>query len=261
MKIKISTSNNITTDYITEEIEFYDIEALTNRYNYSFGLFKNGYRTIDNTYELSNILCYDIDENLTIKECKSLMENWSYIIATTKSHQKDKHGLVCDRFRLILPLTEAPEIHDYSKFYDYIGQMLGLKHDKATKDVSRFYFPNKNQITYINRNKRNNPLDTVLLRKLFIEDQSRKILEAETKRNEVKITVEGNVDALIHWFKNEIHNGSRNNLLYRLRKALENESIEDKTIIKLVEKVNYSLDNPLSEKELQKTVLRGINYE
>lgn len=250
----ISISQDITENYKTKGIDFYSIDKYTNRYNYSFGLFKDGYRNKENTYAISNVLCFDIDEGLSIQECKELLTNWSYMIITTKSHQKDKHGVVCDRYRLILPLTEEPSMSDYGEFYDYVGQMLGLTHDRATKDVSRFYFPNKDQKVYINRINRETPLDTNLLRKMFLADKARKL--EESKNKEVKITFEGNVDALVRWFKEHTVEGGRNNFLFRMTKALEKENIPPNDIVRMVEEVNYSLDSPLSDKELQKTVLR-----
>lgn len=258
MTLELSISKHITENYKSIEIDLYELETYTNRYNYSFGCFKDGYRKASNVISIAPVLCYDIDENLSIKECQNLLESWSYVIITSKSHQKDKHGLVCDRYRLILPLTKAPMIEDYSEFYDYVGDMLGIKHDKATKDVSRFYFPNKTQVSYINRTNRDTKLDTDLLRTMFLEHQKRELETAKQNLHSIKITVEGNIDALVRWFKENIHDGGRNNLLFRLRKALENENLNNKQIISLVEEVNYSMDNPLSEKELQKTVLRGI---
>ncbi len=42
------------------------------------------------------------------------------MIATTKSHQKEKKGLVCDRFRVILPALNIPKGDHYFAMMDFM---------------------------------------------------------------------------------------------------------------------------------------------
>jgi hypothetical protein len=259
MEIIISISNNITEGFKSKTIDFYTLPNYTKNFNYSFGVFDGGYRNKQNTMYLSSVLCYDIDDGLPIEECRELLSNWSYLIITSKSHRVSKNGKITDRYRLILPLDKRPCIDDYSEFYDYVGNMLGINHDKATKDISRFYFPNKKQEVYTNRIHPNKQFDYSLLHSMFLQEKARKI--EESKHKQIKITIEGSTDGLIHWFKINTVVGGRNNYLFRLRKALETNNIEDAKIISAVLDVNSSLDEPLSESELQKTVLRGLSEE
>jgi len=60
-----------------------------------------------------NILILDIDENLTINEAKDIFRDYKYFICTTKSHQKEKKGIVCDRFRVVLKAINVPNDDSY----------------------------------------------------------------------------------------------------------------------------------------------------
>lgn len=67
-----------------------------------------------------NLLILDIDDGLTIKEAKNIFSKYKYLIATTKSHQKDKKGKVCDRFRIILESDNIPKGDSYFKMMDFM---------------------------------------------------------------------------------------------------------------------------------------------
>jgi len=63
-----------------------------------------------------DLLIFDIDDGLTIAEAKAVFAKHTYLICTTKSHQQDKKGKVCDRFRVIMPSKNIPRGDDYFKF-------------------------------------------------------------------------------------------------------------------------------------------------
>jgi len=67
-----------------------------------------------------DLLILDIDDGLTITEAKEIFKSYKYLIATTKSHQKDKKGLVCDRFRIILASDNTPKGEHYFKMMDFM---------------------------------------------------------------------------------------------------------------------------------------------
>lgn len=65
-------------------------------------------KSINWNNDKQNLLIFDIDDGMTLQEAKDMFFKYKYLIATTKSHQKDKKGIVCDRFRLILPAINIP---------------------------------------------------------------------------------------------------------------------------------------------------------
>ena len=71
---------------------------------------------------------------------RETFKDYDVIIGTTKSHQKQKNGIVCDRYRVLLwfkePITELA-------LYKHNMVLLINKHgaDKSCKDGARFFFP------------------------------------------------------------------------------------------------------------------------
>jgi len=71
--------------------------------------FNEGIKKSDNwSNENQNIIIFDIDDGLSLSEAKEKFKDNQYLIYTTKSHQVDKKGLKCDRFRIILPAIYVP---------------------------------------------------------------------------------------------------------------------------------------------------------
>lgn len=71
---------------------------------------------------------------------KDVFQDTIHIIGTTKSNQKDKGGVVCDRFRLVVPFeTPITDIHTYK----HTMKKLVYKYDsdKACIDGARFFWP------------------------------------------------------------------------------------------------------------------------
>lgn len=148
MKVTISYSEHITENYRAIKIPFQKImDLVKSKFNYSAGLFKDGYRNKENYLSYADLVILDIDDGLTIKDCKMMFEAFTYIIATTKSHQKEKNGKICDRYRLILP-TETP---------------ITLNKDDFSKMMEEVYkdFPfvsKSNKIKYIENDKETLPI-------------------------------------------------------------------------------------------------------
>jgi len=104
--------------YKTIEIEFTKIHNLikSDYRQYSPFEFAGGAKKSENWYnDNQNILVMDIDEDLSIVEAKEMFKEYKYLIATTKSHQVEKKGLKCDRFRVILSAVDVPIGDDYFK--------------------------------------------------------------------------------------------------------------------------------------------------
>jgi hypothetical protein len=87
--------------------------------------FANGIKTTENwSNKDQECIILDIDDGLTIHEAKNLFADLEYLIYTTKSHQVDKKGLVCDRFRMIFPAINIPIGDDYFKFTKVLEERL-----------------------------------------------------------------------------------------------------------------------------------------
>ncbi len=79
-----------------------------------------------------NLIILDIDDGLSITEAKELFKEYKYLMATTKSHHKEKKGVVCDRFRVILESNNVPIGDDYFIMTDF----LEIKYPFIDKQVN-----------------------------------------------------------------------------------------------------------------------------
>jgi hypothetical protein len=114
-------------------------------------IWKDGVRLKEN-FIASYFLVLDFDEpgDETMHEINNAFCDHKRIIATTKSHQKEKNGVVCDRFRLVIPwdkpVTELSlYLHNMQCAYKRFPWA-----DRACLTAGRFYYPSK-KIIYIDR--------------------------------------------------------------------------------------------------------------
>lgn len=92
-----------------------------------------------------DLLVLDVDEGFTLEAAKLTFAPYKHIIATTKSHQKEKNGKpAVDRFRVILffdqPITNIVQYKQ--NWIRYVVHHFALKGkiDPLT-DAARFYYP------------------------------------------------------------------------------------------------------------------------
>lgn len=122
-----------------DNLSLEDIAELATKINYSLATYRKQHRLLDN-FISTQLIGLDIDDGCTLNEAIAKFKDFKHIILTSKSHQKEKHGIVSDRFRVILvlerPITEADEFystwHTLHDLHPYI--------DKACKDPSRFWY-------------------------------------------------------------------------------------------------------------------------
>jgi hypothetical protein len=80
------------------------------------------------------MLIFDIDDGMSIDEAKRKFKKFTYLIVTTKSHKKEKKGIVCDRFRVILPATNIPIGELYFSMLDVMSREIPMDTQVNSKD-------------------------------------------------------------------------------------------------------------------------------
>lgn len=130
------------TGFKEYDIDFYDLPSvLKMRGRYSNFYYRDKIRKAENYIpNVTNALILDIDDGATIDQFKNRLKNYAYALGTTKSHQNDKNGLVCDRFRIILPTETAVSLNS-AQFSQMMSDVFidFPECDRACKDTSRFY--------------------------------------------------------------------------------------------------------------------------
>lgn len=121
---------------------------------YSPFFFKDGTKKSENwNNENQNILILDIDDGLTIDKAKEIFKGFKYFICTTKSHQKEKKGLVCDRFRIILPIINNPigdiyfeYMRNLESMFSFIDKQVNTKTGAFLGSAKCSYFYNEGDL-------------------------------------------------------------------------------------------------------------------
>jgi hypothetical protein len=103
----------------------------------------NGHRKKEYVIPGQNMIAFDIDEGMTIVQMQEILTPYQYLLYTTKSHQKEKNGNICDRFRVIIPTKTNfyvnPEEH--KGLYENISRVLEIpSYDVATRNQGRLWF-------------------------------------------------------------------------------------------------------------------------
>lgn len=153
---------------------------------YSPFLFKDGTKKSENwNNENQNILILDIDDGLTIDKAKETFKGFKYFICTTKSHQKEKKGLVCDRFRIILPIINNPIGDDYFSYMRNLEKMFSFIDVQVNTKTGAFLGFAKCEYWYNNGDL----FDMDILRPVSIK-KVEKIINKQMPFNEADIALE-----------------------------------------------------------------------
>jgi hypothetical protein len=279
-KITVSISKDITTGFKEYNIPFSKVgDLVKSDFNYSAGTFKDGYRKKDNYNNYSNVIILDVDDGLPIDEAHQIFLPYNHFIATTKSHQKEKNGVVCDRYRVFLP-TETPidlNSEEYSVVMSEIMKEFNFV-DKACKDSARFYYPAKDSIvTY--KYGFTNFIWQDFYNKAEIEKENTKRLNefnqnfkdktpivareniyndfTQTKTEYLKSIQKSEKLLELLKFKERFYSGGRNNYLYAIGCYLKDNGLSDEEVKDNLLWVNAQGDG-IRENELRGTVFRSL---
>lgn len=137
--IRCSVSNQMKY-FAPMEIEFEEMPILLGgKWNWSAGQFKDQHRVKENWIPNQNILVFDFD--IFVGDRENYFSQFYCLVGTTKSHNKEKNGIVSERYRVVFPVDELNiSVNEYSNVYELISEKF--ESDKACKDVSRSWAPN-----------------------------------------------------------------------------------------------------------------------
>lgn len=271
----ISYSKHITEGYKTVVVPFRRLtKVVRSKFNYTAGTFKDGYRNKENYLNRSNVLILDIDDGVSIEEAKEIFKDYMNIIATTKSHQKEKNGIVCDRFRVIIPTSSEVTLNkdEYSLMMEEVYKKYPFV-DTVCKDASRFYFPSETSIVKFNNGE--NAFNWKPFWEKAKEDEEERIRLIEFRKNfsgyrkpMYEYDTEEKIDYIRKICKTEkilqllkyderFVSGKRNNYLYSVACYFMNLGMSDDEVKDNVEWINNQGDS-IPHNELSKTIFKSL---
>jgi len=252
---RISKKPEMEINFKSQEVPFFGsgmtVEALLTSQVQSYCLnhfeatdkAPDGHRKKDYVIPGQNLIAWDIDEGMSIPEAQEKLSHYQYLLYTTKSHQKEKNGIICDRFRIIMPTKTTfyvnPEEH--KGMYENLARVLELpSYDVATRNQGRLWFTN--------------PEAQVLTKKEGdLLDVRCCIPETETSQHIIpnieNLDLDESDRRIAGMQKYVLINGmggNRNNVLFRLAKFVQEMGGD---VERLVLETNAMLSEPLPEHE------------
>ena len=224
-------------------------------FRYSAGSFRNDYITDANYLQEQNLFIIDIDNDLTLENAKNLFSGMTYLIATTRTHQKEKKGIICDRFRIILPTMSTFHLSPavYSDMYMNVINSLGIEEaDTQCRNASRWYYGNPDGEYWYNEGE-------LLDIRTFIPDSSEhkeassSVNKYDTSTYDAPASVR--VDAALRWFLANTSKGNRNKNIFLLGALLkDSQKIAEPDWAGWLQRANACLSQPLSESDMKTTI-------
>lgn len=126
---------------VDTENSVYRFASCMRRFVWSPCIWKSGIRREANFLGAAwAVLDYDNGE-LTLEDAMRKFCDMEHVIGTTKSHRKEKNGVVCDRFRVAIRFDKP--ITKIRVFRFNMWQLLKRQDeaDQACKDGARFFYP------------------------------------------------------------------------------------------------------------------------
>lgn len=216
-----------------QPIEVRSTDELVNyitKYPYSLGTFKHNHRSLDNFISCETI-GLDIDNSiedcakLSLDDAVEMFKSYKHLILTTKNHQKNKNGVVADRFRVILYLERKIEnIEDYYATWDGLKKLYPAI-DVQCKDASRFWYPSLQLISRRDDGALVTPLKSITqIRK----PEFKPIVDHSTKGKLARTTID--------FINNGAPSGDWNGNLFKAAKDIQEQGYSEDEAIDMLTK-------------------------
>ena len=242
-EIIISYSGHWAYNYIDEKVPFDQLHTLTQApgYHWTNHHFRNQHRAEENIIAGFNCIVIDVDEGVSLDMAHDLMKDYKFLTYTTKRHQKDGHG---DRFRLILPINYCLDLdqEEYKEFMNSVMAWLPFPTDESANQRAKKWETFDGGQYHYNEGELFDALD-------FIPKTSR---NEQHKSSYQKLE---SLDNLERWFAQRMAMGNRNNNMIKYALALVDNGMSLIDVQNQVHAFNKKLNNPLSENEIDSTVM------
>jgi hypothetical protein len=245
-EISVSYSNHWAYNYLEEKVPFDQLHVLTQapgmhwtNHRFKGGALGQGHRAEENVVAGFNLVVLDVDGGVSLATVHELLKDYKFLTYTTKRHTEQEN-----RFRLILPINYHLELDaaEYKEFMNSVMAWLPFKTDDGANQRARKWESCDKGTHHYNDGELLDALD-------FIPKTSRN----ESYRQATQQL--GSLDNLERWFAQRMAAGNRNNQMIRYALTLVDSGMVLIDVRRQVHAFNAKLSEPLSEQELDSTVL------
>lgn len=198
--------------------------------------YKDNWRRKEN-FSSSELIALDVDEGCSIENFK--LEGFEYLIATTRNHQKDKNGVTCDRFRVLIPLEDEVNDPDFYKFIikEFVKDNNLNFVDPACIDSARMFYPSVSIV----RESEGSSINPKEYEKRFEEYKAKRV----RKNEEVQVSSKEKgtlAKATLYFLAFGAEPGSWNTSLYKAAIDSNQNGYTEEEFVGLAEKIEGYLD-------------------
>lgn len=244
-EISISYSDHWAYNYLAEAVPFDQLHNVTQApgYHWANHAFRNGHRAEENVIAGFNMVVLDIDGGVNINSVHELMKEYKFMTYTTKRHTDEEH-----RFRLLLPINYqlVLDSDEYKEFMEAFITWLPFKVDESANQRSRKWASHDTGTHHYN-------LEGTLVDALHFIPKTSKNEQYRQSFQKVE-----SLDNLERWFAQRIASGNRNNQMLKYALALVDNGLPLLDVTKLVHAFNQKLNTPLSEEEIDSTIMKTV---
>jgi hypothetical protein len=130
------------------------------KYDHCAGIFRDGKNTKGNIIQAhrcerdwvrSDVFILDFDDNaLPIEQFIALYKKYGFYIVTSKSHLKEKHGVIGPRYHVYFPIRECDNRNQYKLLLKKLHKFFNQTCDKQCSEASRYFNGNPEAELYYN---------------------------------------------------------------------------------------------------------------
>jgi hypothetical protein len=241
-EIIVSYSDHWAYNYQAEKVPFDQLHLMTQApgYHWANHQFKNNHRAEENVLPGFNMVAIDVDGDVRLEIVHDLLKEYKFLTYTTKRHTEEQH-----RFRLMLPINYHLELDsdEYKEFMNSLMLWLPFKTDESANQRS------KKWETFDGGTYRYN-LEGELLDALDFIPKTSRNEQYRAQNKELQ-----SLDNLERWFAVRIAEGNRSNQMIKFALALVDGGMSLLDVSNQVHAFNKKLNNPLSETEIDSTIL------
>lgn len=245
-EIIISYSSHWAYNFLEEKVPFDQLHILTQQEGMHFSNhhFKNQHRAEENVLAGFNAIVLDIDDGVSLDTAHKLLKDYKFLTYTTKRHQTEGYE---DRFRIILPINYTLQLdnEEYKEFMDAIFAWLPFKTDESYRKREKKSETFSGGVYHYNDGELFDALD-------FIPKTSR------NEQHKSQFQKLESLDNLERWFAQRIAVGNRNDNMLKYAYALVDSGMSLMDVQNQVHSFNKKLNNPLSENEIDGTIMVSV---
>lgn len=244
----VSYSDHWAYNYLPEKVPFDHLHQMTQAQGYHWcnHTFKSGHRAEENVLKGFNMIVIDCDGAITRDAVHEILKEYKFMTYTTKRHTEEEN-----RFRLIIPMNYYLELDsdEYKEFMNTVLDWLPFVSDESANQRAKKWECFGGEGSSYHYNLEGELLDVLD----FIPRTNR---NEALQRQSKELQSLGNLE---RWFAQRIASGNRNNHMIKFALTLLDSGMSLLDVMKATHEFNAKLNNPLSEDEIDSTIMVTVS--